>query len=84
MFIKVKPEAQRLINLVNAVREIAAILPGDRVKMISEKPALYIGAIEVGDIQVDYIQMHIFRRFDGSQVVLQVPSLNRNLGKLLY
>jgi len=43
-----------------------------------------VGAIELGDIQVDYIQMHVFNLFDGLQVVLEIPSLNRSLGKLLY
>ena len=84
MFINVKPEAKRVVNLIKAVREIGAILPGDKVRMIGEKPAIYVGAIELGDIQVDYIQMHAFRLFDGLQVVLEVPSLNRSLGKLLY
>jgi len=50
----------------------------------SPKPATYVGAIEEGDIQVDYIQLHIFELFDGLQVILEAPSLNRSLGKLLY
>jgi hypothetical protein len=82
--IKDKPDGKRVVNLINAVREISAIFPGDRIKMIGEKPAIYLGAIEVGDIQVDYIQMHAFQLFDGLLVVLQVPFLNRRLGKLLY
>ena len=84
MLTNMKLETRRLVNLIMAVRAVGAILPGDRVKMISEKPALYLGAIEMGDIQVDYIQMHAFQLFDGVLVVLQVPSLNRSLGKLLY
>ncbi len=71
-------------HLIKAVRQIGAILPGDKVKMIGEKPATYMGAIEEGDIQVDYLQMHTFELFDGVQVVLEIPSLNRSLGKLLY
>ena len=90
--------------MIKAVRQIGAILPGDKVKMIGEKPATsrsgfqplstglathvakhnYIGSCEEGDIQVDYIQMHTFELFDGVQVVLEIPSLNRSLGKLLY
>lgn len=52
--------------------------------MIGEKPATYVGAIEEGDIQVNYIQLHAFTLFDGVQVVLEAPSLNRSLGKLVY
>jgi len=51
--------------------------------MIGKKPATYVGAIEEGDIQVDYIQLHIFKMSDGLQVILEALSLNRNLGKLL-
>jgi hypothetical protein len=32
----------------------------------------------------DYIQLHIFELIDGLQVILEAPSLNRSLGKLLY
>ena len=84
MLIKVKPETQRLGNLVRSVRALGASLPGHMVGMPGEKPALYLGAIEVGDIQIDCIQMHAFTLFDGVQVVLEIPSLNRSLGKLLY
>jgi hypothetical protein len=84
MLINVKPESKRVVTLIKAVREIGAILPGDKVKMIGEKPAIYVGAIEEGDIQVDHIQLHAFTLFDGVQVVLEAPSLNRSLGKLLY
>lgn len=84
MLIKVKPESKRVVNLINAVRQVGAILPGDRIKMVSEKPATYIGSIEEGDIQVDYIQLHMFELFDGLQVFLEIPSFNRTLGKLLY
>jgi hypothetical protein len=84
MQIKDKPQGQRIINLIRAVRQIGAILPGDKVELLGEKPATYLGSIEEGDIQVDYLQIHTFELFDGVQVVLQIPSLNRNLGKLLY
>ena len=73
-----------MVNLIRAVRQLGAILPGDKIKIVGEKPATYIGAIEEGDIQIDYIQMHVFRLHDGMQVVLQIPSLNRNLGKFIY
>ena len=84
MTIKLKQNGRRVLNLIMAVREISAILPGDKVRLVGEKPATYEGAIEVGDIQEDDIQMHAFRLFDGLQVILEVPSLNRCLGKLLY
>jgi len=84
MLINVKSEGKRVVNLIKAVREIGALLPGDKVKLIGEKPATYLGAIEEGDIQIDYIQLHAFRLFDGMQIVLEAPSLNKSLGKLLY
>jgi hypothetical protein len=84
MLIKDKPQGQRIINLIRAVRQIGTILPGDKVDMVGEKPATYLGSIEEGDIQVDYLQIHTFELFDGVQVVLESPSLNRGLGKLLY
>ena len=39
MLIKVKPESKRVVNLINAVRQVGAILPGDRIEMVGEKPA---------------------------------------------
>jgi hypothetical protein len=79
-----KPQAQRFVNLIKAVRDSVALLPGDRIEVSGEKPATYIGAIEMGDIQVDYLQLHAFRLWDGIHVILAAPSLNRSLGKLLY
>jgi hypothetical protein len=84
MLVNRKLEIKRIVNLIKAVREIGAILPGDKVILSSEKPATYLGAFEEGDMQVDYIQLHAFELFDGLQVVLESPSLNRSLGKLLY
>jgi hypothetical protein len=81
---KDKPKAQRIVNLIKSVRKLGTIFPGDKIKMIGEKPATYLGALEEGDIQVEYIQMHAFRLFDGLQVILEAPSLNRSLGKFLY
>jgi hypothetical protein len=79
-----KQDGKRVLNLIKAVRLIGALLPGDKVSLAGEKPATYTGAIEVGDIQTDYLQMHTFRLSDGLQVVLEIPSLNRHLGRLLY
>jgi hypothetical protein len=81
---KDKPKAQRILNLIRALRELNSILPGDKVKLPGEKPATYLGALEAGDIQVDYHQIHIFEFFDGTQVALELPYLNRTLGRLLY
>lgn len=75
---------QRVINLVKAVRELASIMPGDMLALPGEKPATYLGAIEIGDFQGDYYQMHVFRLWDDFEIVLEVPSLNRVLGKYLY
>ena len=66
------------------MRGCGPLLPGDRIKMIGEKPAVYTGCLEVGDLQVDYIQLHTFRLADGVQVILEVPSLNRSLGKYIF
>ncbi len=78
------PLGKRVVNLMLSVRKIAFILPGDRVRVSGEKPALYVGAIEMGDSPVDYVQMHIFKLYDGQHVILVVPTLNRYLGKWLY
>jgi hypothetical protein len=84
MLNKDKPQGQRIINLIHSVRQIGFILPGEKVEMIGEKPATYLGSIEEGDIQVDYLQIHKFELSDCVQVVLENTSLNRSLGKLLY
>jgi hypothetical protein len=84
MLANAKQEGKRVLNLIKAVRQIGALLPGDKVSLAGEKPATYIGAIEVGDMQTDYLQMHTFRLSDGLQVVLEIPSLNRKIGKWLY
>jgi hypothetical protein len=84
MLIKITSLGKRVVNLIKAVRQVGAILPGDEIKMNGEKPAHYIGAFEHGDIQTDYLQVHVFMLHDGLRVVLEVPSLNRFLGKFLY
>jgi hypothetical protein len=84
MSIDLKVVGKRVYHLVKAVREMSSILPGERVLMTGERPATYVGAIEVGDEQFDYLQMHAFRLHDGLHVVLAVQSLNRRLSRLLY
>jgi hypothetical protein len=46
--------------------------------MPDKRPATYLGPV-----MEDSIQIHEFRLFDGTEVVLEVPTLNRNPGKLL-
>jgi hypothetical protein len=84
MLINAKSEGKRVINLIRSVRKIGTLLPGEKVRIIGEKPATYLGSFEEGDIQVDYIQLHAFRLHDGLQVILESPSLNKALGKYLY
>ena len=84
MLIDVKKESRRIVNLVRAVRMIREIMPGDTVTLLEEKPATYLGPLEEGDMQTDYIQLHLFRLHDGTKVVLEAPSLNRRLSKYLY
>jgi hypothetical protein len=77
------PLGRRVLNLVRAVRQIAGILPGEKINILGEKPATYLGAIEFGDFQEDYYQVHIFCLHDGALVGLETPNLNRTLGKYL-
>jgi hypothetical protein len=44
---------RRIVNLIKSVRQLGTIFPGDKIKVIGEKPATYLGALEEGDIQVD-------------------------------
>ena len=77
-------EGKRIQQLIRSVRALASIFPGDQVSMLDEAPAIYLGSIEIGDIQIDYLQLHLFRLSDGVKVILYVPALNRILGKSLY
>jgi hypothetical protein len=79
-----KIDDKRILHLIRSVREMVSILPGDQIRMIDESPAIYLGSIEAGDLQVDYLQLHVFRLSDGIQVILHLPALNRSLGKYLY
>jgi hypothetical protein len=78
------PLGQRVLNLVRSVRQLGSILPGEKVKVLGEKPATYLGAVEIGEFPTEYIQMHIFRLWDGLPVILEAPTLNRILGKYLF
>jgi hypothetical protein len=82
--VNLTPAGKRVYQLIKAVREISTILPGEKLPLPAEKPATYVGAIEEGDLQIDYCQMHVFRLCDGLLVILEAPSLNRSLGKYLF
>jgi hypothetical protein len=84
MTINKQQVGKRVLNLVYAVRAISVLLPGERVKIFGEKPALYVGPIEADDFQIDCLQMHAFSLHDRLLVVLAVPALNRSLGRWLY
>ena len=79
-----KIEGKRVQHLIRSVRALGLILPGDQVNMIDEAPATYLGSIETGDLQTDYLQLHVFRLADGIQVILYIPTLNRSLGKYIF
>jgi hypothetical protein len=52
--------------LIKSIRAAGALIPGDTVWMPDERPAAFIGpsAVENG------IQMHAFRLFDGTEVIM--------------
>ncbi len=61
----------RVVALIRAVRAAGVVQPGGKIRMPGEAPATYIGPAGVED----GIQMHTFRLFDGSEIVLEVPAL---------
>ena len=71
MAISISEKGKRVVQLIKAVRAAGAIVPGAKVLMPDERPAAYIGPVMDGGIQ-----MHEFRLFDGTEVVLEVPALN--------
>ena len=75
---------KRLINLVHSIRQIGMLLTGERIRLTGEGPAVYLGSWEEGDLQREYIQLHVFRLHDGVHVILESPSLNRALSKFLF
>jgi hypothetical protein len=84
MHLKEEPIRKRLLNLVRVISQRGPMLPGDRVSMIGEHPAVYLGVIEAGDLHLEYLQLHIFRLHGGLIVVIEAPYLNRWLCRLLY
>jgi len=75
---------KRIQHLIRSVREMGAIFPGDQISMIDESPATYMGSIEAGDLQTDYLQLHVFRLSDEIMVIMYIPTLNRSLGKYIF
>ena len=65
----------RVVALIKAVRSAGEIVPGDKVQMLHEQPATYVGPTAVED----GIQMHKFRLFDGMEISLEVPALTAAL-----
>ena len=77
MAISISEKGKRIVQLIKAVRAAGEIVPGAKVLMPDERPAAYIGPVMDGGIQ-----MHEFRLFDGTEVVLEVPALNREPGQV--
>jgi len=77
MAICISEKGIRVVKLIKAVRAAGAIVPGARVAMPDEQPATYTGPVMDGGIQ-----MHAFRLFDGMEVVLEVPLLNQEPGRV--
>ena len=65
------------VQLIKAIKAAGVFVPGAKVLMPDERPAAYIGPVMEGGIQ-----MHEFRLFDRVEVVLEIPALNRKLGKV--
>ena len=77
MTLSISEKGKRIVQLIKAVRAAGALVPGDKVLMPDERPAAYIGPVMDSGIQ-----MHEFRLFDGMEVVLEVPALNREPGRV--
>ena len=76
MAISISEKGKRIVQLIKAVRAAGEITPGAKVLMPDERPAAYIGPVMDGGIQ-----MHEFHLFDGTEVVLEVPTLNQKPGQ---
>lgn len=76
MALSISEKGKRIVKLIKSVRAAGVLVPGDKVPMPGERLATYIGpsAVEEG------IQMHEFRLFDGTEVVMEVPALNQEPG----
>jgi hypothetical protein len=72
MALSISEKGKRVVQLIKAVKTTGVLVSGDKVLMPDERPAAYISPVMKGSIQ-----MHEFRLFDGTEVVLEVPALNR-------
>ena len=78
MAISISEKGKRVVQLIKAIRAAEAIVPGAKVLMPDERPAAYRGPVMDGGIQ-----MHEFRLFDGTGVVLEMPALNQKPGQVV-
>ena len=78
MALSISEKGKRIVKLIKSVRTAGVLVPGDKVQMPDERPATYIGPSAVED----GIQMHGFRLFDGTEVVMEVPALNPEPGQV--
>jgi hypothetical protein len=78
MALTISEKGKRIVKLIKYVRAAGVLVSGDKVQMPDERPATYIGpsAVKNG------IQMHAFRLFDGTEVVMEVPVFNRDPGRV--
>jgi hypothetical protein len=72
MSLSISEKGRRVVQLIKTVKAIGVLVSSDKVLMPDERPATYICPVMEGGIQ-----MHEFRLFDGTEVVLDVPALNR-------
>ena len=77
MALSISEKGKRVVQLIKAVRAAGEIVPGAKVLMPEERPAMYIGPVMDDDIQ-----MHEFHLFDGTEVILEVPVLNQKPGQV--
>ena len=78
MALSISEKGKRIVKLIKSVRAAGVLVPGDKVQMPDERPAAYIGLSTVED----GIQMHEFRLFDGTEVIMEVPVLNPESGQV--
>jgi hypothetical protein len=78
MALTISEKGKRVVKLIKSIRAAGVLVPGDKVQMPDERPATYIGPSAVED----RIQMHEFRLFDGTEVVMEVPALNPKPGQV--
>jgi|GEM_PF-1844296 len=64
----------RVVDLIRAVDSAGVLVPGDKVQMPNERPATYIRPVVQGNVQ-----MHEFRLFDGTEIIMEVPALTAAL-----